>query len=139
MEHGKVIPIPHLCYKAALSMTKPDAGQFFSALCAYYLGEAIPEMSETVSDAFSSALPLMQQFRAEAQKDRRTYQYDVWRKSVYERDNFTCQMCGKRGGKIHAHHVVPWAECISKRYDLSNGVTLCQDCHKAVHKKRRQK
>lgn len=58
------------------------------------------------------------------------------RKEVYERDRFTCQNCGRRGGphgdhELHAHHIVPKASGGSD--DLSNLKTLCRECHNAVH------
>lgn len=56
-----------------------------------------------------------------------------WRKSVYERDNWTCQKCGKRGGKLNAHHIIAVSADPSLVYDISNGITLCQKCHKLEH------
>lgn len=52
-----------------------------------------------------------------------------WRKSVFERDNYTCQECGKRGGLLEAHHIKPFAYFPESRYDLNNGKTLCLECH----------
>ena len=56
-----------------------------------------------------------------------------WSAAVREADNYTCQQCGKRGGDLHAHHVLPWREFPRHRYDVWNGVTLCVPCHRAVH------
>ena len=53
-----------------------------------------------------------------------------WRKAVFQRDNFTCQKCGKRGGRIQAHHIKPFKAFPKLRHVLSNGATLCLDCHK---------
>ncbi len=51
---------------------------------------------------------------------------------IYERDNYTCRLCGQRGGQLHAHHVVPvWADP-SRACDLNNIVTLCVSCHRRV-------
>lgn len=61
------------------------------------------------------------------------YKYKVWRTTIYERDNYTCQDCGKRGGKLNAHHIKPWKQYPSLRYEISNGITLCWDCHKKAH------
>lgn len=58
--------------------------------------------------------------------------YRKWRTSVFTRDNFTCQMCKQRGGKLNADHIVPWSESVEKRLDLDNGRTLCVDCHKII-------
>lgn len=56
-------------------------------------------------------------------------EYRNWRREVFKRDSFICQVCGKRGGYLEAHHKVGWAEDKSKRYDVDNGVTLCRQCH----------
>lgn len=58
----------------------------------------------------------------------------IWRKSVYERDNYTCQICGdSKGGNLNAHHLDGWDWCREKRFDINNGVTLCIKCHKTFH------
>ena len=60
---------------------------------------------------------------------RHRTEYKQWRTSVYERDNYTCQCCGSRGGKLNAHHLVPFHLCEELRYDTNNGLTLCEQCH----------
>ena len=61
---------------------------------------------------------------------RNSKEYADWRKAVFERDDYTCQMCGDRGGEIHADHIKPFAYYPELRLDLSNGRTLCVPCHK---------
>ena len=61
---------------------------------------------------------------------RRSKRYKEWRTSVYERDNYTCQECNKRGGKLVADHIKPFCLHPELRLELSNGRTLCEDCHK---------
>ena len=58
-------------------------------------------------------------------------EYKVWQLSVYERDEFTCQMpgCGNRGNKLNAHHIKKWSDYIELRFDINNGITLCKGCH----------
>lgn len=62
---------------------------------------------------------------------RKNLLYRQWRTFVFERDNYTCQECGKRGGVyITAHHIKSWAKYPEFRYDVDNGTTLCEECHK---------
>lgn len=53
-----------------------------------------------------------------------------WRKAVFERDNYTCQACGQIGGALNAHHVKSYKNHPELRESVSNGLTLCVECHK---------
>ena len=57
-----------------------------------------------------------------------------WTQKVYARDDFTCQRCRKRGEVLRAHHDKPWNSHPELRFELNNGVTLCELCHKEVHR-----
>ncbi|HDR8172030.1 TPA: HNH endonuclease [Bacillus thuringiensis] len=60
--------------------------------------------------------------------------YGIWRRKVYERDNFICQCCGySKGGTLIAHHLDGYSWCVEKRTDVDNGVTLCETCHNKFH------
>lgn len=67
-------------------------------------------------------------------RDRNSNDYKLWRLAVYERDNYTCQECGERGGKLNAHHIKSWRKHPDLRFTVSNGITLCESCHKKKHK-----
>lgn len=74
---------------------------------------------------------------------RGCWRYKEWRKSVFDRDQYTCQCCGKRG-EVNADHIVPFAwllrKFVIKSLDqalacdglwlIANGRTLCVPCHK---------
>lgn len=64
---------------------------------------------------------------------RNNYIYKHWRKIVFKRDNYTCKICGKRGG-INAHHLESVSKNINLIYKVWNGITLCKNCHKQFHK-----
>jgi hypothetical protein len=66
---------------------------------------------------------------------KRGEEYKLWRKACLERDNFTCQCSGKYGGKLIVHHINNFAEFSELRTTISNGITLCEKCHKEFHKK----
>lgn len=58
-------------------------------------------------------------------------EYRLWRKAVFERDNYMCIFGGKEhGSKIEADHIKPWAQFPALRYAIDNGRTLCASCHK---------
>ncbi|MBX0296575.1 MULTISPECIES: HNH endonuclease [Halobacteriales] len=65
--------------------------------------------------------------------------WDARRRTVYERDDWTCTNCGRKSGphagddgvRLHAHHIVPHSAGGSNR--LSNLTTLCEPCHAELH------
>lgn len=60
---------------------------------------------------------------------RKSKQFAEWRKAVFERDNYTCQHCGERGGVLHPDHIKQFAYYPKLRFDVDNGRTLCKPCH----------
>ena len=68
------------------------------------------------------------------ERARLSSQIIEWRDTVFARDDFTCQHCGSTS-YLHAHHIKPWAEYPNLRFEISNGLTLCIDCHGTVHGK----
>ena len=68
----------------------------------------------------------------EVRKIRNSRKYAVWRAAVFEKDDFTCQDCGERGGKLEAHHIKPFSKFPELRLVVSNGKTLCVKCHKKL-------
>lgn len=70
----------------------------------------------------------------EREKGRFFPEYKEWRLSVYERDSYTCQCCGdNKGGNLNAHHLDGYDWNIIDRFNVDNGMTLCDICHKDFH------
>lgn len=65
----------------------------------------------------------------EAQKIRMSREYKEWREAVFNRDDWTCQICGDRGGELNADHIKKFADFPDIRFDVDNGRTLCRECH----------
>jgi hypothetical protein len=58
---------------------------------------------------------------------------EPWRRAVFARDSHACQHCGAQDRTLHAHHIAGWADYPDLRYVVSNGLTLCEPCHDALH------
>ena len=88
--------------------------------------------------------------------------YKIWRNKVFKRDNYKCQKCeDNKGGNLEAHHkkrfsiilneflqqysqfspiedketLVRLAITYEPFWDVNNGITLCEKCHKKIHKR----
>lgn len=75
---------------------------------------------------------------------KQSFEYKEWRTKIFRRDNWTCQECGKKGGLLDPHHIIPLSVIIEKfnirtleeskvcelLWDINNGITLCRKCHK---------
>ena len=61
-------------------------------------------------------------------------EYKDFVKKVLVRDNYICQHCGmKISDDGVVHHLDGYGWCIDKRTDVTNGITLCGDCHNLFH------
>ena len=60
-----------------------------------------------------------------------------WRRlrdKIFLRDKYTCQVCGdSSGGNLVAHHLDSYSMYPDKRTRISNGITLCKNCHIEFH------
>lgn len=74
---------------------------------------------------------------------KKTEKYKKWRISVFRRDNYTCQNCGRNNCYVEAHHKIPKSILLKKcdndfskamKYKelwlVDNGMTLCKKCHR---------
>jgi 5-methylcytosine-specific restriction endonuclease McrA len=80
---------------------------------------------------------------------RQSHEYKNWRKIVYERDNFTCQMCFSTKKKLNCHHIETFSSIVEKYelksyneylncvelWSIDNGITLCKECHVSIKDK----
>lgn len=96
----------------------------------YNKGKKSPETSGTKNGNWKGGVT------PENLKIRTSVEYNLWRDSVYHRDYWTCQDCGKHCGKdIVAHHIKSFADYPELRTSIENGVTLCRKCHGLRHRK----
>lgn len=74
-----------------------------------------------------------------------SFRYKKWREMIFQRDDWICQKCGRRGGLVlHPHHKRSFSSILEKNniktledalsceelWDINNGIALCNDCHK---------
>lgn len=93
---------------------------------------------------------------------RLSFEYRMWRTSIFKRDNFTCNECGVRGGYMHVHHkksfkkifdeflgfynqfsptddtdtLVRLSWSYPEFWKQDNGITLCRTCHYLIERKK---
>lgn len=124
-------------------MTSSEQGELFNAILNYAEHGIEHKFSNLglyfVWDFIKPGLDNDKSYKFEEtnQAERTTSKYKEWRKLVFERDNYTCKICGKHGGALNAHHILEWAKYPEERLNVDNGITLCQKCHRIVHKKRK--
>lgn len=67
----------------------------------------------------------------------------IWRDKIFQRDDWTCQNCKEKGGKLNADHIKEFSIIFQENkikslddaykcdelWDLNNGKTLCKECH----------
>ena len=81
---------------------------------------------------------------------RSTKKNILWRKKIFTRDNYTCQICLKKeevSKKLQAHHIKELYKIIEENnittlkeakdckelWDVNNGITYCKKCHLEYH------
>lgn len=57
--------------------------------------------------------------------------WDIIRREVYRRADYTCQNCGQGNIELHAHHIVPVS--VGGTNALTNLACLCRACHRKLH------
>lgn len=83
----------------------------------------------------------------------------AWKQACMERDNYTCQSTGQRGGRLEVHHIKPFSQILegflslnsdldpendcdqlfdlaqhySPFWDIHNGTTLAEESHHIIH------
>ena len=72
---------------------------------------------------------------SENHRIRTSIEIQLWRHSVFARDNFTDQKTGVKGGKLVAHHILNFSSHPELRFAIDNGITLSMESHRAFHRK----
>ena len=75
--------------------------------------------------------------RPDYHKVYKTKQWLVVRKRVLNRDNYLCRVCLDKGSLsegVTVHHIIPLEDDRSKTYEIDNLISLCNQCHKKIHR-----
>lgn len=91
-----------------------------------------PENRKRVS-AKKQGIPLEEWtkfIKPETQRMYNSAEYNEWRLKVYRRDRFICQLCNQTSRKLEAHHIKKKKLFPELAFDVSNGITLCETCHR---------
>jgi hypothetical protein len=87
-----------------------------------WLGKKRLDMIGKLNPSWKGGITLLE--KTQRNKFRKTMQ-----KLIFERDNYTCQMCGATKCFLQVDHIQSWAEYIKLRFDINNCRTLCMKCH----------
>jgi hypothetical protein len=91
----------------------------------YWLGKKRPDITGANNTQWNGGP------KTEYERIRKSLEYKLWRKAVFERDNYTCIWCGdNKGGNLEADHIKPFIFFPELRLAIDNGRTLCKQCHK---------
>ena len=64
-------------------------------------------------------------------------EYRKWRMGVFYRDNSKCKIANQDcQGRLEAHHILGWSSHPELRYQINNGIALCQAHHPRKELKR---
>lgn len=136
-------------------LTMEQRGQLLTAIIQYVTDGTVPELDAVTEMAFSIIQIRLDRDEEKSHRgryhwnwkggitplnrmDRSSAKYQYFRKCVLERDGYTCQKCGKTGGTLNVHHILRFSDYVGLRFDPSNGITLCEKCHREVHKNEKQ-
>ena len=65
-------------------------------------------------------------------QERQNKVYKRWREEIVKRDGGKCRMPGCKKKMKQVHHIHRWVDAPLLRYEPSNGISLCWECHKEV-------
>lgn len=126
------LPLPSTCFKPGILVW--NAGTNKSGMSGKKHSENTKQkMRESSSGELSSNWK--GGITEENYRIRRSRKYADWRKSVFERDGYRCQECGAKSVngnrvRLEADHIKQFATHPEFRFDINNGRTLCESCHR---------
>lgn len=123
-------------YEAIKNLPDKERLESLQAIFDYAFDGTMPTGAGVAMAMFLMAKPKIDRDMhfEDTQKERRSAEYKDWRKKVLERDGYICRRCGRKDEILHAHHLKKFSEYPELRFDVDNGITLCEKCHLEVHR-----
>lgn len=109
--------------------------KMYEAIFEYLFYNNRLNMPKDDNDIFDWLMKLKTNHSVEKHRLRNSAQYKEWREAVLKRDGYACSICGKKDVTLHVHHLKSFSKFKDLRFDISNGIALCLDCHQKSHKK----
>ncbi|HCF3155263.1 TPA: HNH endonuclease [Pseudomonas aeruginosa] len=91
--------------------------------------EAFSGISPAIESLEAARAALMQ---AVASQRSERWCLTLWGRFIRMRDGYRCVHCESRQ-KIQAHHIFRRTTFPDGKYELGNGITLCNECHRSLH------
>lgn len=110
--------------------------KFYECIIDYVFNGRIPDKDDTIVYSLFAVIKdtLDKENKSYLNyKERVSSDYKKWKKSVLKRDNYKCTKCGSKES-LNVHHIKSFSENKDLRFDINNGITLCNNCHIEVHK-----
>jgi len=109
-----------VCTKDFIS--KKQANRIYCNILCYRIGSSKENHYKWISDRTKLI--------GRHNRDKHDPEVKQWRKAIFIRDKYTCRLKDENcAGKIEAHHILRWKDYEEKRYEVSNGITLCHKHH----------
>ena len=119
-------------YEAIKELPPEIQLEVYNALSEYALFGSEPELTGISKAVFLLIKPTLDK---PVQSLRNCGKYQQWRMAVFDRDNHTCQKCKRTDYPLHAHHKERFCKRPDLIFEVDNGITLCEKCHREVHKR----
>lgn len=119
-------------YKPISRLTREQKGELLEAMFKYHLGEDVKFSDEITEMAFSFMCIDFDREKSRIHGRKLDISQAEWaslRSSIFERDEYTCQYCGKKGGRLECDHVHPFS--LGGHSVPENLVTACISCNRS--------
>lgn len=70
----------------------------------------------------------------ESKRERSRFDYSGLREQCFKNANYTCDITGKTGCELNAHHLDSWHSNEDKRFDIDNLVCISKEMHDEFHR-----